>query len=154
MLNVKTIKRRLFVQDEGIYKEEGIVPLVFNLGISWSWMVQFMPHLFSSGEKLSCTHWIGNITEIVVFWNVSPFSLIGCCQCFGEIYCLYHQVDVGNMISYEESALSLFLIARASQLIYNRRWKKRDIFQGEGIKKTISCAPSLCHRARYVSVLS
>jgi hypothetical protein len=36
MLNVKTIKRRLSLQDEGIYKEEGIVPAVFNLGIVWA----------------------------------------------------------------------------------------------------------------------
>jgi len=73
------------MQDEGIYKEENIVPLVFNLGISWGWVIQFMPQLFSSGEKLSCSHWIGNIIEIVVFWDVSPFSLIGGCQCFGAI---------------------------------------------------------------------
>lgn len=77
--------------------------------------------------------------EIVVFWDVSHFSLIGCCQCFGEIYCLYHEVDVGNMTSYQESALLLFLVARTSQIIYKRLWETSDIFQGAGIKNNFLC---------------
>jgi len=79
-------------------------------------------------------------TEIVVFWDMSHFSLIGCCQCFGEIYCLCHEVDVGNMTSYQESALLLFLIARASQLIYNRLWETRDIFEAASIKNNFLCS--------------
>jgi hypothetical protein len=27
----------------------------------------------------------------VVFWVVTPFSLVGGCQLFGETYCLHHQ---------------------------------------------------------------
>jgi hypothetical protein len=130
----------LSLQDEGIYKEEGIVPAVFNLGIVWAWVVHFMPQLFSSGEKLPCTHWIGNIIEIVVFRDVSPFNLIGGCRCFGEIYYLYHELDIGNMTSYQESALLLSLIARASHLIYNRCWETRNIFQGAGFKNNFLCS--------------
>jgi hypothetical protein len=111
-----------------------------------------MPQLFSSGEKLSCSHQIGNVIEIVVFWNVSPFSLIGGCQCFGEINCLYHQVDVGDMTSYQERALLLFLIARPHNSCTTDTGKQGTFFKVK-VLKTIFCAPSLCHRVRYVSVL-